>query len=54
MTSLRILKLAAVTLFASAAHAQTPAAHDCEKMLEHFGVTEEGWRDAGKKDPNFC
>jgi hypothetical protein len=22
-------------------------------MLEGFGVTEENWRDAGKKDPNF-
>ena len=24
-----------------------------ESMLEHQGVTEEHWRDAGKKDPNF-
>jgi NAD(P)-dependent dehydrogenase (short-subunit alcohol dehydrogenase family) len=24
-----------------------------ETMLEHFGVTEENWRDAGRKDPNF-
>lgn len=22
-------------------------------MLEHFGVTEENWREAGKKDRNF-
>jgi len=22
-------------------------------MLQHFGVTEENWREAGKKDPNF-
>jgi hypothetical protein len=22
-------------------------------MLEHFGVTEANWRDAGKKDPNY-
>jgi hypothetical protein len=22
-------------------------------MLEHFGVTEANWRDAGKKDPSF-
>jgi hypothetical protein len=22
-------------------------------MLEHFGVTEETWREAGKKDANF-
>ncbi|MCA1585582.1 MAG: hypothetical protein LC791_12730 [Acidobacteria bacterium] len=24
-----------------------------ERMLEHFGVTENTWRDAGKKDKNF-
>jgi NAD(P)-dependent dehydrogenase (short-subunit alcohol dehydrogenase family) len=24
-----------------------------EMMLEHFGVTEENWRDGVKKDPNF-
>jgi NAD(P)-dependent dehydrogenase (short-subunit alcohol dehydrogenase family) len=24
-----------------------------ESMLEHQGVTERNWRDAGKKDPNF-
>jgi hypothetical protein len=22
-------------------------------MLQHFGVTEENWREAGKKDSNF-
>jgi hypothetical protein len=22
-------------------------------MLQHFGVTEANWRDAGTKDPNF-
>jgi hypothetical protein len=22
-------------------------------MLQHFGVTEDTWREAGKKDPNF-
>jgi hypothetical protein len=22
-------------------------------MLEHFGVTEANWRDAGKREPNF-
>jgi hypothetical protein len=22
-------------------------------MLDHFGVTEATWREAGKKDPNF-
>ncbi|PYR44138.1 MAG: hypothetical protein DMF95_24155 [Acidobacteria bacterium] len=24
-----------------------------ESMLQHFGVTEDSWREAGKKDPNF-
>lgn len=24
-----------------------------EMMLDHFGVTEANWQDAGKKDPNF-
>ena len=33
--------------------AVTPGFLRSEKMLEHFGVTEENWRDAGKKDPNF-
>jgi hypothetical protein len=22
-------------------------------MLQHFGVSEDNWRDAGKQDPNF-
>ncbi len=33
--------------------AVTPGFLRSEKMLEHFGVSEENWRDAGKKDPNF-
>lgn len=33
--------------------AVTPGFLRSERMLEHFGVTEENWRDAGKKDPNF-
>ncbi len=33
--------------------AVTPGFLRSEKMLEHFGVTEKNWRDAGKKDPNF-
>jgi NAD(P)-dependent dehydrogenase (short-subunit alcohol dehydrogenase family) len=33
--------------------AVTPGFLRSEKMLEHFGVTEENWRDAGKQDPNF-
>jgi NAD(P)-dependent dehydrogenase (short-subunit alcohol dehydrogenase family) len=36
-----------------AALAITPGYLRSERMLEHFGVTEENWRDAGKKDANF-
>jgi NAD(P)-dependent dehydrogenase (short-subunit alcohol dehydrogenase family) len=31
----------------------TPGFLRSESMLEHFGVTENNWRDAGKKDSNF-
>jgi NAD(P)-dependent dehydrogenase (short-subunit alcohol dehydrogenase family) len=48
------------TIFASelrahgvAAMAVTPGFLRSERMLEHFGVTEANWRDAGKKDSNF-
>jgi NAD(P)-dependent dehydrogenase (short-subunit alcohol dehydrogenase family) len=33
--------------------ALTPGFLRSETVLEHFGVTEETWREAGKKDPNF-
>jgi NAD(P)-dependent dehydrogenase (short-subunit alcohol dehydrogenase family) len=33
--------------------AVTPGFLRSEAMLQHFGVTEENWRDGGKKDPNF-
>jgi hypothetical protein len=33
--------------------AVTPGFLRSESMLDGFGVTEENWRDAGKKDPNF-
>jgi len=36
-----------------AAVAITPGFLRSEQMLEHFGVTEANWRDAGAKDPNF-
>lgn len=36
-----------------AAIAVTPGFLRSEAMLEHFGVTEGNWREAGKKDPNF-
>ena len=31
----------------------TPGFLRSETMLEHFGVTEANWRDAGAKDPHF-
>jgi NAD(P)-dependent dehydrogenase (short-subunit alcohol dehydrogenase family) len=31
----------------------TPGYLRSESMLAHFGVTEENWREGGKKDPNF-
>ena len=31
----------------------TPGFLRSESMLEHFGVAEGNWRDAGRKDPNF-
>lgn len=33
--------------------AVTPGFLRSERMLEHFGVTESNWREAGKKDSNF-
>jgi NAD(P)-dependent dehydrogenase (short-subunit alcohol dehydrogenase family) len=33
--------------------AVTPGFLRSESMLEHFGVTEDSWREAGAKDPNF-
>jgi NAD(P)-dependent dehydrogenase (short-subunit alcohol dehydrogenase family) len=31
----------------------TPGFLRSESMLQHFGVTEETWREAGRKDPHF-
>jgi len=36
-----------------AAMAVTPGFLRSESVLEHFGVTEDNWQDAGKKDSNF-
>jgi NAD(P)-dependent dehydrogenase (short-subunit alcohol dehydrogenase family) len=33
--------------------AVTPGFLRSESMLQHFGVTEDNWREAGKQDPNF-
>ncbi|MEU6866786.1 SDR family oxidoreductase [Streptomyces sp. NPDC046876] len=37
-----------------AAVAITPGFLRSEAMLEHFGVTEDNWREAASKDPNFA
>jgi NAD(P)-dependent dehydrogenase (short-subunit alcohol dehydrogenase family) len=39
--------------FGVAAIAITPGFLRSETMLEHKGVTEANWQEAGKKDPNF-
>jgi len=44
-TELRSHGVAAVSI--------TPGFLRSESMLEHFGVTEDNWRDGGKKDVNF-
>jgi hypothetical protein len=31
----------------------TPGFLRSETVLQHFGVTEDTWREAGRKDPNF-
>lgn len=36
-----------------AAVAMTPGFLRSESVLQHFGVTEDNWREAGKQDPNF-
>ena len=36
-----------------AAVAVTPGFMRTEMMLDHFGVTEDNWRDGAKQDPNF-
>ena len=36
-----------------AAVAMTPGFLRSESVLQHFGVTEDNWREAGKRDPNF-
>src|SRR5690606_37471359 len=34
--------------------AVTPGWLRSENMLEHFGVTEENWRDATEREPHFA
>ncbi|MFG2041236.1 SDR family oxidoreductase [Dactylosporangium sp. NPDC048998] len=40
--------------FGGTAVALTPGWLRSELMLEHFGVTEAGWRDGAAKDPHFA
>lgn len=54
--SLKVLALnmaAELKAHGVAAVAITPGFLRSESMLQHFGVTEANWRDAGKNDPNF-
>lgn len=44
-TELRPHKVAAIAI--------TPGFLRSETMLQHFGVTEQNWREAGKQDKNF-
>jgi NAD(P)-dependent dehydrogenase (short-subunit alcohol dehydrogenase family) len=37
-----------------AAVALTPGYMRTEAMLEHFGVTEDNWREGARRDPNFA
>src|SRR5436190_18196541 len=44
---------AELATYGIAVMAITPGFLRSESMLQHFGVTEDNWREAGKKDPNF-
>ena len=50
---LPLLWAAELAPYGIATIAVTPGFLRSESMLQHFGVTEDNWRDAGKKDPNF-
>ncbi|HEY7880462.1 MAG TPA: SDR family oxidoreductase, partial [Streptosporangiaceae bacterium] len=51
---LAVAQAAELKPFGIAAVAITPGFLRSEAMLEHFGVTEENWRDGAAKDPNFA
>ncbi|WP_421616944.1 SDR family oxidoreductase [Brevibacillus sp. TJ4] len=55
MSVLRMAKSLAHELlpYHGTALALTPGWMRSEIMLEHFGITEENWRDAAEKDPHF-
>jgi NAD(P)-dependent dehydrogenase (short-subunit alcohol dehydrogenase family) len=50
---LPLLWAAELAPYGIAVLAVTPGFLRSESMLQHFGVTEDNWRDAGKKDSNF-
>jgi NAD(P)-dependent dehydrogenase (short-subunit alcohol dehydrogenase family) len=50
---LPLLWAAELAPYGVAAMAITPGFLRSESMLQHLAVTEDNWRDAGKKDPNF-
>src|SRR5687768_13382314 len=50
---LPLLWAAELTPYGVAVLAITPGFLRSESMLQSFGVTEDNWREAGKKDPNF-
>jgi len=51
---LAVAQAAELRPFGVAAIAITPGFLRSEAMLEHFGVTEENWRDGAARDPNFA
>ena len=51
---LAVAQAAELRPFGVAAVAITPGFLRSEAMLEHFGVTEENWRDGAAKDPDFA
>ena len=50
---LPLLWAAELAPYGIAVMAVTPGFLRSESMLQYFGVTEENWREAGKRDPNF-
>ena len=50
---LPLLWAAELAPYGVAVIAVTPGFLRSESMLQHLGVTEGNWREAGKKDPNF-
>ncbi|WP_169988831.1 SDR family oxidoreductase [Microbispora sp. H10836] len=51
---LAVAQAAELKPYGVAAVAVTPGFLRSEAMLEHFGVTEDNWRDAVAKDPHFA